>query len=136
MATSTRIRGKALKLSVDAVDYWCDVTSVVLKNEEADGDVTTFCDAAAGGARQFYFEVEAIQSTDSASFWNYLWENTGDEVPFVFAPHGNTAASTTQPHFTGSLVIGPKPDLGGNANETFTFETRLDVVGTPTKVTA
>ncbi|MFC9846651.1 hypothetical protein ACFWFF_37580 [Streptomyces sp. NPDC060223] len=132
---STRIRGKSLILKVNDTEYMADVTSAVLKNEEADGDVTTFADAAAGGARAWFFELTAIQSTDTTSFWSYLWANTGDEVEFVFAPHGNAIPTTAQPHFEGSVTVGAKPDIGGEANATATFEYRLDLVAEPTKVT-
>lgn len=139
MAESTRIKGRALalKLGSPVTDYWCDVTSVVLENEEADSDVVTFCSAAEGGARTFYFTVNAIQSTDADSLWRYVWDNTGEEVDFIYAPHGNATPTADQPHFEGTLVIGPKPSVGGEAgfNNDYTFETRWDVVGTPTLVT-
>ncbi|MCX4577943.1 hypothetical protein OHB41_33120 [Streptomyces sp. NBC_01571] len=132
---SARIKGKSLTLKFEDTDYQADIGSATLNNEDADGDFTTFADAAAGGAVQWFFEGEAVQSTDSASFWSYLWDNTGLEVAYVFAPHGNAVASTTQPHFTGSVRVGRKPSIGGTANETFTFEYRLDCTGEPTKVT-
>jgi len=133
---STRIKGKSLSLKVDSTEYMADVSEVTLQNEEADGDVTTFADAAAGGAVQWFFEGSAVQSTDTTSFWSYLWDNTGEEVTYVFAPHGNATASSTQPHFTGSVKVGSKPPVGGTANETFTFDFRLDCTAEPTKVTS
>jgi hypothetical protein len=135
---STRIKGSALKLTIGTTDYWADITSAVLENEEAAAGVTTFADAAAGGARQYYFTISPIQSTDSTSFWNYLWDNTGDIVDYVYAPHGNTTPSTSQPHFEGTVKIPPKPFVGGDAGTTneFTFEVRMDCQEEPTKVTA
>lgn len=136
MAGSTRIKGTALALRFGepSTDYWCDTTAVLLDNEEADSDVVTFCDAAEGGGRTYFLTITAIQSTDPDSLWRYVWEQTGDEVPFVYAPHGNAVASDTQPHFTGTVKIGPRPAVGGEAgvNVTQTFETRWDVVGVPT----
>lgn len=138
MAGSTRIKGNKLGLTVGATNFWCDASSVVLDNEESDSDVTTFCDAAEGGARTWFFTITAIQSTQAGSFWRYLWANSGNEVSFVYAPHGNTTATEDQPHFTGTLKVGPKPSVGGEAgtNTTFTFETRLDVIGEPSMVPA
>lgn len=136
---SNRIKSNKLALEFDGVDYWADATKVELDNEDADSSgATTFEDAALGGGRQFFFTVGAVQSTALTSFWTYLWENTGEEVPFTYAPHGNAAPSESQPHFTGTVKIGPKPKLGGeaSANGDFTFETRLDVIGTPLKVGA
>jgi hypothetical protein len=135
---STRIKGSALKLTIGTTDYWADITSAVLENEEAAAGVTTFADAAAGGARQYYFTISAIQSTDTSSFWSYIWDNTGDIVDYVFAPHGNTTPSTSQPHFEGTVKIPVKPVIGGDAGTTneYTFEVRMDCQEEPTKVTA
>lgn len=142
MAGSTRIKGNKLALIVgsgaSANNFWCDATAVTLENEEASADVTTFCDAADGGARTFFFNITAIQSTQTDSFWRFAWANTGQSVPFVYAPHGNEEPSTDEPHFTGNVIVGPKPSIGGEAgiNSTYTFETRWDVDGTPEMVTA
>lgn len=129
---STRIKGKKIAFEIDGEDYWADLTSVALDNEEADSDVTTFEDAAQdGGARQYFLEMSAVQSTDTESFWRAVWDNTGTEVPFKFAPHGNTTPTTAQPHFTGSCVVGPRPRMGGDPATDWTFETRFNVEGTP-----
>lgn len=137
---STRIKGRQLMLSIGTppVEVWADTTSVVLDREEADDDVVTFADAAAGDVQQEYIEIAGIQSTDPTSLWAYCWDNSGQDVAFTYAPHGNATPSTTQPHFVGTCTIGPKPTIGGEAGRTttFTFETRWDVVGTVTKVTA
>lgn len=128
---STRIKGKSLSLKIGDTEYMADATDIVLENEEADGDVTTFADAAAGGSVQWFFTMTALQSTDPTSLWRFLWDSTGDEVTYDFAPHGNAVASATQPHFKGSVTVGSKPSVGGTANETFTFEVRLDCTGEP-----
>lgn len=135
---SPRIKGRQLALIIDGVNYWADQTACVLDNEEGDEDTVTFEDAAAaGGARQYFLSLTALQSTAGDSFWRYCWDNTGEDVPFVYAPHGNAAASATQPHFTGTCTIGPRPAIGGEAGRdvTYTFETRFDVIGTPALVT-
>ena len=136
---STRIRGGKIALTfgsgASAEDYWADATNVVLENEESESDVVTFEDAEnEDGARQFFFTLAAIQSTQTGSFWRYLWENTGEVVPFTFAPHGNETPTADQPHFLGTCRIGPKPSIGGEAGRTntHTFETRLDVETGPT----
>lgn len=137
MAPSTRIKGRqlSLKIGTPAVDVWADTTSVVLDREEAEDDVVTFHDASQpGGAMQEFLQITAIQSTDPDSLWSYIWEHTGEEIPFTFAPHGNETPSATQPHLLGTCRIGPRPAIGGEAgrNNTYTFETRWDVVGTTT----
>ncbi len=132
MTTPTRIKGKDLTFKIDGVDYKCDATGITLENEEPDSDGFTFCDAA-DGTMQWFFTVSAIVSTDVASFWRYLWANTGETgVAYIYAPHGNAVASTTQPHFTGTVTIPSKPSIGGEPNATQTFEVRLDCVEEPT----
>lgn len=135
---STRIVGNKLALEFGGTDYWADATSVMFENEESAAGVTTFEDASKAGARTYYFTVSAIQSTDSSSFWTYLWNNTGEVVNYTYAVHGNVTPSTSQPHLEGTVKIGPKPALGGDAsvNGEYTFTVRLDCQEEPTLVTA
>ncbi len=134
---SKRIKGQALSLSFDGEDYWADMTEAILDNEEAKGDVTTFEDAAAGGAaRQHFLTVTATQSTDADSFWSMVWDHSGEIVPYVYAVHGNAVPSADRPHMTGTVKIPPKPKLGGGANTTYTFQVRFDCEEEPTKVIA
>jgi hypothetical protein len=133
---STRIKGRQLKLTIGSpgTDYYADVTRCEVNNEEADSDVTTFEDAAqAGGARKYVLDIAAVQSTDTASLWSYIWEHTGEEVAFTYAPHGNAVATAAQPHVMGTAIVGPRPKLGGEAGRetTFTFETQWEIVGEP-----
>lgn len=135
---SARIRGRQLMLTMGtpANDFWADATSVILDNEEADQDTVTFEDAAqAGGAVQEFLTITAIQSTDPDSLWSYVWDHVGEDVPFVYAPHGNEEPTAAQPHFTGTCTIGSRPSIGGEAGRTntYTFETRWDVVGKTVK---
>lgn len=136
MAGSTRIKGAqlTLKFGTPGLDYKCDTTAVTLENEEADSDVQTFCDAAEGGARTFFFNITLIQSLQSTSFWRYAWESTGELIPFTYAPLGNEVATADAPHFVGMVKVGPKPTIGGEAgaSNTFTSEVRWDVEGAPT----
>lgn len=131
---STRIKGNALALTFGGTDYWADATSVMFENEEASAGVTTFEDASKAGARTYFFTVSAIQSTDSSSFWTYLWENTGEVVAYKYAVHGNATPTANEPHITGTVKIGPKPSLGGDAsvNGEFVFTVRLDCQEEPT----
>ena len=132
---SARIKGVALKLTVASVEYMADVTACTITNEEADGDVTTFADAASEGARKYLMNITAIQSTDAGSLWSYIWDNAGSTVAYVYAPHGNAVPSASKPHFTGNVKIGPKPTIGGEAgsSNTYTFETQWECTDVPTK---
>lgn len=131
---STRIRGKKLALNLDGVEFFTDISKCVLDNEEKSGGVTTFEDASKGEDRTFFFDLTAIQSTDPTSFWSQCWDHSGEDVTFIYAPHGNAVATAAQPHFIGILTIGAKPSIGGEAgpNE-YSFDTRWDVVGAPEK---
>lgn len=137
---SPRIRGNKkpqLTIGTPGADRSADVISWLIENEEADSDVVTFEDAANGGGRQFKLTGSAIQSTESAAFWRYVWENSGEEgVPYTIAPHGNAAPSKDQPHFVGTLSIGPKPQIGGEASASatsaFTFDYEFLIDGEPT----
>jgi hypothetical protein len=125
MASSTRIKGRDLILTIDGTDIAMDASSITLSNEDKDGEVRTFADITP--PKQWYFEVEAIQSTDTNSFWSALWELDGQEgIPYVFKPHGNASPSSSQPHFSGTVTIKGKPPVGGSADTTFTFTYRLD----------
>lgn len=134
---STRLKGRQLRLTIGGVEYSDNTTACTITNEEADGDVTTFADAAAGGARKFLMNISAIQSTDSGSLWSYIWDNSGETVAYVYAPHANEDPTAAKPHFTGSVTIGPKPKIGGEAGATtFTFDVSWECTGEPTKVTS
>lgn len=131
-----KYKGKDLSLAFDTTEEInIEATSVLMSNEEADEDVTTFADVAAGGARQWFFEITAVSDYGDGSFWSFLWDNAGTDVDYLFKPYGNAAASISQPHFSGTVSCPAKPPVGGEAGSVFTFETRMEIVGEPTRVT-
>jgi len=135
MPASTRIKGKAGLFKLAGTDYSIDCTSILLTSEDADNDTVTFCEVGTGG-KTWKFEVEAIQSTAAGSLWNYLWTSAGTlNVAYIYAPHGNATASTTQPHFTGNVDLPGKPDIGGEADTTYTFSIEIPCTAEPTRVT-
>lgn len=131
---STRIKGSALSLTFGGTDYWADVTSVTLENADKDSSAVTFADASGTPPRQYQIKGSAIQSLDTSSFWRYAWANSGATVAFRYAPRGNATASADEPHFIGTVKIGPRPTVGGEAgaNNEFTFDFEWDVDGVPT----
>lgn len=133
---ATKYDGANLSLTFDGEEFNADGTAVVLDNEEADTDATTFAEVGAGDARQWFFQLTAIGDYSAGSIWDVLWENSGATIPYVFKPYGNATATAAQPHFTGNAKVVAKPPIGGTAGETWTFEARLDVVGVPTRVIA
>lgn len=135
MAGPTRIKGVALHLQIGTppVEYKCDVTACTITNEEADEDTVTFCDVEAGDQYDYMLNLTAVQSTDEDSLWSHIWDHSGEEVPFTYAPHGNVAPTANQPHFIGTAKIGPRPEIGGEAGKdnTFTYETAWEIIGKP-----
>ena len=134
---STRIKGASLILSIGApaVDHKVDITSAKITNTEKDADVLTFGDVEMGDDRDFFLEFTATQSTAALSLWRHIWDNAGDEgVPYTYAPHGNLVPSAAEPHFEGTLTIGPPPELGGEAGKTntYTFDAEWKLDAKPT----
>lgn len=132
---SPKIKGVALFLELGnpAAQYECDITALTITNDDAEEETQTFCEVDNDDARDFKMNFTAIQSTHSASFWSYIWEHTGDVVPFAYAPHGNDTPTEHQPHFTGTVKIGPKPTIGGEAGKTntYTFENEWEIITGP-----
>lgn len=133
---STRIRGNKkpkLTLAAPGTDQAADLISYKLESEAADADTITFEDAENGEGRDWFLRGAAIQSTATASFWRWCWENQGmTGVVFTLAPHGNEAPSDTEPHFIGVLTVSVPPALGGEASTDpkssfqFDYEFKLD----------
>lgn len=130
----TRIKGDKITFKIATVEYNLDATSIVFSQSEASEDVVTFADAAAGGSWEWSCAITALQSTEAAAFHTFLWTNNNTTAAFVFAPYGNTTPSATQPHFTGNLKISGKlPDVGGQADSTWTFQETFEVDGALTR---
>ena len=134
-----RLKGAVLSINVGTppVEYQTDVTSATITNEEASDDTTTFSDVAAGGGRDWFLDITAVQSTDVDSLWSEIWERSGEIVSVTVAPHGNETPTEAQPHFICDEVkIGPAPVVGGEAgiDTTWTFESQWQIVsGKPVK---
>lgn len=124
---ATKFKGKNLSFTIAATEYNMDITTVTFENEAADDDVQTFADLSAGGSVNWTCTVEGVSDYGSTSLWSYLWSNPGVEAAFVFKPYGNATATTSQPHFAGTLIVRAKPSFGGTAGETFTYEYTFDV---------
>lgn len=137
---SKRIAGNKrprITLGGPGVEHSADLLSYKFENEAADGDAVTFEDAENGEGRQHYMRGAAVQSTQSASFWRYVWENSGDtEVPYTVAPHGNAVPTVDEPHFVGTMTISTIPALGGEAStdpkSSFQFDYEFALDGKPT----
>lgn len=120
----------------------------VITAGESDADFTSFTDAAAGGAREYRLEFTAAQDLSAQgtgyagyAVWDDVWLYAGQQIAFKVAPYGNTTATATEPHFTGTAIISePDGDLiGGEADASssarMTFDCSWVLVGKPLRVT-
>lgn len=78
----------------------------------------------------------AYQSLDTGSLYRYAREHSGETVQFTIRPLGNAMPTAYAPHYTGEVVVGPKPELGGSASARFfVFEFAWLVPDEPVEVT-
>lgn len=133
-----RIKGNKLTIEFDGVEYSTNLQSLEIEHKESDNKFVTFGDVKAGGAYDATVKGTAYQDDAASSFWTFVWENTGENVPFTTARAGNETATVAEPHFTGIVKIGAKPKIGGAAGEaeTWSFDFEWNVQGEVTKVTA
>ena len=129
MAASTRIKAQNIIFKIGTTDYACDANLVELTLDDAPGDVQTFCETRVGG--QWSLQLDGITSGDSASLYRVLWDNFGTTAAFTIAPNGNATASTSQPHYEGTVVFNQLPPLSLTSNEVSKFSVTLEVKNTP-----
>lgn len=134
---------RSLKLKIGSTEFNADVSAVTIESAESDADFTSFANAAAGGARDYTLNFTATQDpADSSSIWTQIFENAGDSATVMINPYGGSTLSTSNPGFTGSVII-TEPDgplLGGEADASatarFTIECSWPFTAKPTKVTS
>jgi 3'-phosphoadenosine 5'-phosphosulfate (PAPS) 3'-phosphatase len=120
---------RALKLSVDGVDYSNAILSAKLVSSESDSDTLTFAEASAGGSRAYKLAMTLVQDVAAASLWRKIWDTAGSEVECIVRPAGGTTVSATQPEFTFTAIVA-EPDgdfLGGDADTSTTARFTIDV---------
>lgn len=140
--SSTPLGTRSLKLKIGAVEYNMDVSAVTIESAESDADFTSFAQAAAGGARDYFLNFTATQDpADATSLWSKIFDTPGTTAAVSINPYGGSTFSATNPGFTGNVTI-TEPDgplLGGeaDANTTarFTMECSWKFAAKPTKVT-
>ncbi len=125
MAASTRISAKNIIFKIASTDYACDANLVELTISDAAGDVRTFCEVQAG--QEWKLQLDGIVSLDAASLYQLLWANYGTEVAFTVAPAGNATASSTEPHYTGTVIFDQLPPLSLSAGDVSKFSVQLTV---------
>lgn len=130
-----RIRGHEPAIWVDGQDYRdelysCHFVPTVVEEEN-------MCDAPTETVVGWVMELEGFQSLEEGALWRVLWDRSGEDVAFVYAPHGNSEPSMTSPHFEGVLRVGARAPFGGEASvrSSHTFSSTMQVVQGPHLVT-
>ncbi|UGB34136.1 hypothetical protein LQ938_09565 [Microbacterium sp. cx-55] len=141
MPAASRLNGKTkITLKFGATEYSADLVSYGLAPTDADADVITFGDVAAGSTDQWVLSGTAVQDMATSSFWNYVWANAKTEAAFTLAPQGNSSATVAQPHYTGTVTIGKKPPISAEASNSTTsystFDFEWNLTGEPVRKTA
>lgn len=136
----TALGTRLLVLSIGGTDYTAQVSNCEITSQAADSDVTTFAEAAAGGAREYRLKFTGLQDLAVGTIWDKVWTAAGTTVAYLVKPYGNTTASAAQPHYSGNLTI-TEPDgtlIGGDADASttsrWTFECEWVCAAKPTKV--
>ena len=136
-----QIGTRKLKLEVDGVERYAEVSNVAIRSAESDSDFVTFQQASQGGGRDYVLAITMAQDAATGSLWSEVWDNAGDEIPVVVMPYGNATPSANEPHFEATAtIIEPDGDLlGGEADKStsarFTIEVEWPLTAKPTKVT-
>lgn len=132
---------RTLKIKIGATEYTAQCTRCVITSGEADSDVVTFADAAAGGAREYRLEFTAIQDLATGTLWDQVFTAAGTTVAFSITPYGATTATATAPFIQGNAIIS-EPDgdfIGGEADQSASNKMLFDgswvLTGKPTRVT-
>jgi len=125
MAASTRVKAQNILFKIGTTDYACDATMVELVLDDAPGDVQTFCEYRAGA--EWKLTLEGIMSGDTGSLYQVLWANYGTKVAFTIAAAGNATPTTSQPHYTGTVIFNQLPPLSLTSGETAKFSVELIV---------
>jgi hypothetical protein len=125
MATSTRIKATNIKFLIGATEYACDLNALNLTLNDAPGDVRTFCEVLTGS--EWKLQLDGVSSGDSTSLYQLLLANFGTEVAFTVAPQGNTTATTSAPHYTGTVIFDALPPVDLTSGEVAKFSVTLTV---------
>ncbi len=126
MATSSRLKAQNIIFNIDTTNYAPDCENIELTLEDGPGDIRTFDEVRVGG--QWKLKLAGIYSQTSTSLYQILFANFGTQVAFTLAPGGNASASTTAPHWTGTVIFDELPPISLQAGDVTKFEVTLTVV--------
>ena len=125
MATSSRLKAQNINFKISSTDYAPDCENIELSLEDMSGDIRTFDEVRVGG--KWKLKLAGLYSQTSTSLYQLLFANYGTQVAFTLAPSGNVTASTTQPHWTGTVIFDDLPPISLQAGDVTKFEVTLSV---------
>jgi hypothetical protein len=125
-----RLKGKTIIFKVDGTDYAGSVSSVTFNSA-----VGTLGFGDYAESLDYTVSVTGFQDYAANGLWMELFDNPGASLSLIYAPHGNTTASTSQPHFTATGYAETLPVLGGAAGEYYTYDLNIILDGKPVKDT-
>src|SRR5690242_21153330 len=99
----TALGTRLLQVSIGGTDYTAQVFNCEIVSRAADASQTTFAEAAAGGGRIYSLKFVLTQDLAADSLWDQIWSAAGTSVAALIKPYGNSAASATQPHYSGNV---------------------------------
>ena len=131
------INGRYLSMVFGTIEVNAVTTSVLLDNEDADADTTTFADVISGNDETWFLQVAGVPDYGPGTWWSLLWEQPPYEpIPYQLRPWGNAVPTPEKPHFTGECTVDRLPPIGGDAATIWKFDTRLTCTARPTRVVA
>lgn len=108
--------------AASAVDFGTEVVSIEFT--DGDGGAVTMADYAQGVA-PVQMNVTFVLDFSAASSYEYLWTNAGTSGVTYTVQFQTGAASQTNPKFSGTLTMPPKPRFtveAGDATEVVTYD--------------
>lgn len=117
-----------LTLSLDLVDYECQLSNARLETNNSETTVKTFCGTYTSNTENQQLVLEGYQDYGSASsLCDLLWASSESGTNIDAAMTINGVDFTCE-------VAGRKPPAGGAAGDPLTFTITLPVQGAITKV--
>ncbi len=133
------IRGNAgIVAKIDAIAYDGDIKKVEIEPTDKDSGDVTFAEAQNGQTKDYRLKITALISTEAGSFHRLLWDSQGEELAFVYGPHGNAIPTDDKPHYLMTIKVDGLPPLAQEASREkkrseFTYEAEITSGPTPVR---